>query len=84
MFGVFGGMFIVPLESLIQLYSNKNSLGRVLAGKNFIANIGMLIFLGIPIGCSLVNISSGAIFYILAGIVIVGAGYILILMKFNE
>jgi acyl-[acyl-carrier-protein]-phospholipid O-acyltransferase / long-chain-fatty-acid--[acyl-carrier-protein] ligase len=45
MYGFFGGMFIVPLNSLIQYNASKKNLGKVLAGNNFCQNIGMFTFL---------------------------------------
>ena len=43
--GVMGGLFIVPLNALIQFHANEHELGKVLAGNNLIQNIAMLGFL---------------------------------------
>lgn len=40
-FGLFGGLFIIPLNALIQLHSPERLLGTVLAGNNWIQNIVM-------------------------------------------
>jgi len=45
LFGFFGGMFIVPLNSLIQFNAKKNILGSVLASNNWFQSIAMLIML---------------------------------------
>ncbi len=44
-FGFFAGVFIVPLNSLIQRHTDMKNLGKVLSGNNFIQNIFMLGFL---------------------------------------
>jgi len=45
-FGLFSGMFIVPLNSYIQKHAPGVHLGTILAGNNFIQNIFMVILLG--------------------------------------
>ncbi len=40
-FGFFGGLFIIPLNALIQLHAPLQHLGSVLAGNNWIQNIVM-------------------------------------------
>ena len=44
-FGLFGGLFIIPLNALIQRYASPTQLGTVLAGNNWVQNIVMLSFL---------------------------------------
>lgn len=44
-FGVAGGALVVPLNAMIQYFTPKKDLGRVLAGNNFIQNIFMILFL---------------------------------------
>jgi len=39
LFGVFAGMFIVPLNSYLQALSPRVHLGTILAGNNFVQNI---------------------------------------------
>ncbi len=45
LFGLFGGLFIVPLNALIQFFAPPNNEGTILAGSNFIQNIVMVGFL---------------------------------------
>ena len=45
-FGLFSGMFIVPLNSFIQKHAPGVHLGTILAGNNFIQNIFMVMLLG--------------------------------------
>ena len=47
--GVAGGLFIVPLNALIQFHAKDRELGTILAGNNWIQNLVMLAFLGITV-----------------------------------
>lgn len=44
-FGIFGGLFIIPLNALIQCEAPAGQLGTVLAGNNWIQNLTMVSFL---------------------------------------
>lgn len=41
LFGLGGALYVVPLNALMQFYSNDRELGRIIAGNNFIQNIGI-------------------------------------------
>lgn len=43
--GLMGGLFIVPLNALIQFHSGKEELGQMIAVNNFVQNLAMLLFL---------------------------------------
>ena len=73
--GMMGGMFIVPLNSLIQYHASESSLGRVLAANNFIQNIGMLLFLVITVVFSVVGISSANLLLLIAVVAVIGFAY---------
>jgi acyl-[acyl-carrier-protein]-phospholipid O-acyltransferase/long-chain-fatty-acid--[acyl-carrier-protein] ligase len=75
LFGLFGGLIIVPLNSLIQFNSSSNRLGLVLAGNNFIQNIFMISFLIGTVSITFLDIEIKNIFYILATIALFGAFY---------
>ena len=45
-FGFFGGMFIVPLNALIQFNAKKKVLGTILAGNNWFHSVSMFLMLG--------------------------------------
>ncbi|MFW5451872.1 MAG: MFS transporter [Methylophagaceae bacterium] len=45
MFGLFGGLVIVPLNTLIQYHAPTEKLGIILAGNNWIQNLMMISFL---------------------------------------
>ncbi|MDR2905326.1 MAG: acyl-[ACP]--phospholipid O-acyltransferase [Helicobacteraceae bacterium] len=44
-FGFFGGLAIVPLNSVIQYFSKESNIGKILAGNNFMQNLAMVLFL---------------------------------------
>jgi len=74
-FGVSAGMFIVPLNALIQFEAPTEHLGKILAGNNFVQNIFMLVALVLTTFVALVGISSVGIFYLLSVVAFVGMGY---------
>ena len=73
--GMMGGLFIVPLNSLIQFQAPASHLGTVLAGNNWIQNVAMLGALILTVLFSLVGIGSVGLFYILTAVAIIGTGY---------
>jgi acyl-[acyl-carrier-protein]-phospholipid O-acyltransferase/long-chain-fatty-acid--[acyl-carrier-protein] ligase len=74
-YGFFGGLFIVPLNALIQYYAKENEAGVILAANNFIQNIIMLLFLAASIGLAYVHFTNQTTFYVLAAITLVGTFY---------
>ena len=74
-FGFFGGLFIVPLNSLIQFHAKAQQLGTVLAGNNWIQNVVMLTFLGFTVAFSIGDISSKFLLNLLTIVTLVGASY---------
>jgi acyl-[acyl-carrier-protein]-phospholipid O-acyltransferase/long-chain-fatty-acid--[acyl-carrier-protein] ligase len=72
-FGISGGLIVVPLNSYIQLHSNSENMGKVLASNNLIQNIFMISFLGITTLFSLLEIDEIYIFYILSGVAFLSA-----------
>jgi len=79
-FGFFAGLIIVPLNSLIQFFTPKEDLGVVLAGSNFMQNIFMFIFLIITALFGYFNLSSTALFYLIASVATAGFIYTLVTM----
>ncbi|QKF64111.1 acyl-[ACP]--phospholipid O-acyltransferase [Campylobacter corcagiensis] len=61
-FGFAGGIFIVPLNANIQLFSKDDHMGRTIAASNFIQNIFMVGFLVIAIFFSTIKMSTTNIF----------------------
>ncbi|PCJ30409.1 MAG: acyl-[ACP]--phospholipid O-acyltransferase [Gammaproteobacteria bacterium] len=74
-FGFFGGLFIVPLNSLIQFHARAEQLGTVLAGNNWVQNVVMLTFLIITVLLSIAAVSSQVILNALTVVTLLGAAY---------
>ncbi len=75
--GVCGGLFVVPLNSLIQYHAAENHLARVLAGKNLVGNVVMLAGLLLTSLFAVMGLDAQALFYGLTLVAIVGAVYTL-------
>jgi acyl-[acyl-carrier-protein]-phospholipid O-acyltransferase / long-chain-fatty-acid--[acyl-carrier-protein] ligase len=73
--GVAGGMFIVPLNALIQFHARDDQLGTVLAGNNWVQNVVMLGFLGLTVLFAIFGISSIGLFHLLTITALAGALY---------
>ncbi|MGB5773762.1 MAG: MFS transporter, partial [Sedimenticolaceae bacterium] len=73
--GVAGGMFIVPLNALIQFHARDEELGTVLAGNNWVQNVVMLGFLGLTVLFAFSGTSSLGLFYLLTATALAGALY---------
>ena len=81
--GMSGALFIIPLNSLIQFHADDKETGKVLAGNNFVQNIGMTTFLLITIGASVLALPSNYLFYFLSAVAIIGAIYTVRKMPFS-
>ncbi|MFV1984071.1 MAG: acyl-[ACP]--phospholipid O-acyltransferase [Thiohalomonadales bacterium] len=75
MFGIFGGLFIVPLNAMIQFNADDDQLGTVLAGNNWVQNIVMFSFLVITVMVASFGISTLGLFYFVTFITLLGALY---------
>lgn len=73
--GICAGIFIVPLNALIQFSADKDKLGVVLAGNNWVQNIAMLSFLVITMLMASAGFAAVNFFYLLAVIALIGALY---------
>ncbi len=73
--GISGGVFIVPLNALIQFHARDSELGTVLAGNNWIQNIVMLAFLGLTVMFAVNGMESIGLFHLLSAAAVVGAIY---------
>ncbi|RLA18554.1 MAG: acyl-[ACP]--phospholipid O-acyltransferase, partial [Gammaproteobacteria bacterium] len=74
-FGFFGGLFIIPLNSLIQFHAREHELGTVLAGNNWVQNVVMLGFLTITVAFSLAGLHSEMLLNLLTIVTLIGAIY---------
>ena len=74
-FGFFGGLFIIPLNALIQFHARSEQLGTVLAGNNWVQNSVMITFLIATAVASIAGIHSQIILNLLAVITLFGTLY---------
>ena len=75
--GVFGGLFIVPLNALIQYHAGEHQLGNVLAANNLVQNVVMLGFLGLTVFAAISLIPAAHMIGALAIVALGGAIYTL-------
>ena len=73
--GILGGLFIVPLNALIQYHAKEDKLGTILAGNNWVQNIAMFGFLCITIMFALQGLASVDLLYISTVVAFAGAFY---------
>ncbi len=73
--GIAGGMFIVPLNALIQFHAKPHELGTVLAGNNWVQNLVMLGFLTLTVVFALTGTTSLGLFHLLTLTALTGALY---------
>ena len=76
--GIMGGLFIVPLNALIQFHAADNELGTVLAANNWIQNIAMLGFLVLTALFALAGVNSHYLLLLIATVAMVGGGYTIV------
>lgn len=74
-FGIFGGLFIVPLNALIQFHSSEEKLGTILAGNNWAQSLGMLLALAITTLAAMNGIGGHGVILLFAGLALIGAIY---------
>lgn len=72
--GMLSGLFIIPLNALIQFHAGERILGRVLAGNSLIQNVVMLSFLVLTVLFSMRGISN-LLFPLLTVVALGGAVY---------
>lgn len=74
-FGIFGGMFVVPLNSLILFNANKKVLGTILAGNNWFQSLAMFLMLCITTIVSFYELDPLNTLYLILCIIIIGTFY---------
>lgn len=73
--GTMGGLFIVPLNALIQFTAASNALGKTLAANNWVQNVGMLSFLLLTVVFSSFGWSSESLLNLIAWVAVAGGLY---------
>ncbi len=75
-FGMFGGLFIVPLNSLIQHHAPNAKRGTILAGNNWIQNCVMIGFLMLMVVLSFQQVDSVVLLYLISGLCAIALGFL--------
>ena len=75
LFGFSAGLFIVPLNAMIQFATPSAILGKILAGNNFMQNVSMFFFLILTALFGYFEWSASGLFYIIATVSLIGMGY---------
>ena len=75
--GISGGLFIVPLNALVQFNAKGNALGKTLAANNWVQNLAMLSFLGLTVTFALAGLSSKTLLQVMIFVALVGTIYTL-------
>ncbi len=73
--GLLGGLFVIPLNALIQYHAPEHERGRVLAANNFVQNVVMLAFLALAGALAGGLAGARAIFAGLSLVALAGAAY---------
>ena len=76
--GISGGLFIVPLNALVQFSAKHHEIGKVIAGNNLIQNISMFGFLLLTVLFALSGYSSTTLLVIVSIVAVVGCTYTII------
>ena len=73
--GFFGGLFIVPLNTLIQFFAKEDQIGQVVAANNWVQNVCMLSLLVAVFFAATLGANTKTILLTAAGFSIVGSIY---------
>lgn len=76
-FGIFGGMLVVPLNSLVIFNAKKKVLGTVLAGSNWFQSVAMFLMLCTTTVVSYYELNPLDTIYLILFIIIIGSIYTL-------
>jgi len=76
--GTMGGLFIVPLNALIQFHSGDKELGLIIAANNWVQNTCMLFFLILTAVVAVIGASSEVLLYMIACLALIGGIYTVI------
>ncbi|MGY4877487.1 acyl-[ACP]--phospholipid O-acyltransferase [Vreelandella aquamarina] len=76
--GIMAGLFIVPLNALIQFHAADHELGTVLAANNWIQNLSMLGFLVLTALFALAGVESHYLLLLIATVAMLGGAYTIV------
>ncbi|MEZ4694322.1 MAG: AMP-binding protein, partial [Aliarcobacter sp.] len=75
MFGIFGGMFVVPLNALIQFNAKKKEFRTILAGNNWFHSLSMFLMLCMTTLVSFYDLDPLNTVYLILSIIVIGTIY---------
>ena len=75
--GISGGLFIIPLNALVQFNAPNNALGKTLAANNWVQNLAMLSFLIVTALFASLQLSSELLLKLMAIVALMGCLYTL-------
>lgn len=75
--GIAGGLMLIPLNALIQFHADDDNLGRILAGNNLVQNCFMLSFLILTVVLANQGVDSLGLFSLLMLVALTGTAYTL-------
>jgi acyl-[acyl-carrier-protein]-phospholipid O-acyltransferase/long-chain-fatty-acid--[acyl-carrier-protein] ligase len=73
--GIMGGLFIVPLNALMQFHAGEHELGKILAANNLLQNIAMLGFLVVTAVVAVLGANTVGLLLMVAVVAVIGTGY---------
>ena len=80
LFGFSAGMFMVPLNSMIQYHAKESDLGSTIAANNWFQNVIMLAFLAATVIAAIVGLGSRGLFHLLTLLALAGTVYTVYLL----
>lgn len=76
--GTAGGMFVVPLNALLQFHASERHMGKVIAGNNLVQNMAMLAALVLTAVAALAMVAPLAVLMTLVGLALLALIYLLV------
>ena len=76
--GISGGMFLIPLNALVQFHADERELGGIISVRNLFSNLTMLSFLLVTIGLTYVGFGEQLLLIALAIVALLGTIYTVI------
>ena len=73
--GTMGGLFIVPLNALMQFHAGEHEMGKILAANNLLQNIAMLGFLIVTAVVAVLGANTTGLLLMIAVVALIGTGY---------
>ena len=73
--GLAGGMFLIPLNALVQFHAQERELGGIISVRNLFSNLTMLVFLLAAIAFTYLGLSEQFLLFTLALVALVGTLY---------